>query len=232
MMIAGLIMSKIKDVIDERFGRLVVFEEKHISGELRRVSCKCDCGNIKEKVLLSHLRSGKIVSCGCYRLERVKEVNSVANTKHGMYGSRPYSIWNGMLDRTIRSKPSSKDWKNYVGKGVTCDKRWESFENFWEDMRDGYSDDLELDRIDANGDYCKENCRWATPSLQSYNKRKQTRNTSGRTGVTFDMERSKWIAVISKDYISYYLGRFDSFEEAVKAREEAELYYYGEIKID
>lgn len=225
-------MAKIKEVVGERFGRLVVVSENHITGQDRRVECQCDCGNVKSSVLLSHLRSGKIVSCGCFRLERVAETNRKLNTKHGMYGTRPYSIWSGIMDRTLRCAPTSKYWDYYAGRGITCNDKWKTFEGFWEDMQEGYSDELEIDRIDVNKGYYKDNCRWVTNSLQSYNKRRQKRNSSGRTGVMFDKSRSKWVVEISKDCVTYYIGRFENFEDAVKAREEAELEYYGEVKIE
>jgi len=229
-MIAGMIMSKFKEVVGERFGRLVVLEENHTPGTNRRVNCECDCGEIKTAILLSHLRSGKIVSCGCYRVERVREVNKELNTRHGMYGTRPYRIWDGIMDRTIRCRQEHRDWESYAGRGITCDDKWKTFEGFWEDMEEGYSENLELDRINVNGNYTKDNCRWADKAVQAFNKRKLKRNTSGRTGVVWDKNKSKWIATISKGGVAYYLGLFSDFQDAVKARQEGELKYYGEIK--
>lgn len=208
------------DVIGNIYGRLEVISEiMHQSG--RRVLCKCSCGTEKD-ILLSHLRSGKTVSCGCYRLERVKEVNSVLNTKHGMYGTRVYNIWNGMLDR-VRDKEDP----NYGGKGIEASEDWYDFSKFYSDMGD-VPDGMSLDRIDPSGNYTKENCRWANNTLQAYNKIKNPRNTSGRTGVY--KKGDKWYSTISKEGKAYHLGAFSEIDDAVKARELAEIKLYGGIK--
>ncbi|MOA30460.1 AP2 domain protein [compost metagenome] len=97
-------------------------------------------------------------------------------------------------------------------------------------MEDGYSSDLELDRVDVNGNYCKENCRWTTGGEQAYNQRRSSKNSSGRTGVSFYTSRCQWEAYISFNNEFIKLGYFNSFEDACKAREEAELKYYGYTK--
>lgn len=213
--------SNIKeDVVGKIYGMLTVTEDCNTSP--RRVNVSCSCGNTKNNVLLTHLRSGKTVSCGCYRLLRVKEVNSVKSTKHGMYGTKTYKVWSSMVDRI-----NNKENKDYGGRGITCSKDWLSFENFLKDMGQvpkGFS----LDRIDVNGDYCKENCRWADKSLQAFNKRTSTRNTSGRVGVELEKKTGKYRASISKDHVTYYLGTYSDFETACKVREMAEIDLYGE----
>ena len=87
-----------------------------------------------------------------------------------------------------------------------------------------------LDRTDVNGNYCKENCRWADASVQGFNQRKSTNNTSGRTGVSWNKQKLKWDAYIMKDRKKINLGRFEKKEDAILAREQGELKYYGFIK--
>lgn len=95
------------------------------------------------------------------------------NYRHGMAGTRPYNIWGAMKKRCYSKI------KNYGERGICYDKKWEKFENFWEDMHEGYSDNLSIDRIDNNGNYFKENCRWAT-------KIQQANNTRGNRHVVVD----------------------------------------------
>lgn len=148
--------------------------------------------------------------------------------KHGMRNTRQYSIWNQMVQRckTI----TNKQYPEYGGRGITVCEKWLTFSGFWEDMREGYADDLEIDRISVNLGYYKENCRWTTEKENAYNQRKRKNNTSGRTGVSFDREKNKWKVFIQKNGKLVSLGYFLSFEEAVRVREEAELEVYGYIK--
>ena len=91
------------------------------------------------------------------------------NTKHGMKGTRIYSIWTGMKTRCLNKNHT---WfKHYGGRGIKVCEKWLNFVGFYEDMRKNYSKDLTLDRIDPSGNYCKENCRWATKLQQSNNAR-------------------------------------------------------------
>jgi hypothetical protein len=92
---------------------------------------------------------------------------ALAATKHGMSRSRPYSIWNSMRRRC--NNPDSRLVKWYTN--ISYDYKWNTFQGFWEDMKDGYADYLTLDRIDSSKNYCKENCRWATMKEQSRNRK-------------------------------------------------------------
>lgn len=126
-----------------------------------------------------------------------------------------------------RCSPRMKDkFPRYAGRGISVCDSWKKFENFYSDMGDcpeGYS----LDRIDYDGNYEPLNCRWTSNSVQGYNKGLDPNNTSGKTGVSFYSNQNKWSAEIHVNNKHIRLGMFENFEDAVKAREEAELKYYG-----
>lgn len=205
------------DLTGKRFGKLVVQKVAPKSNRAGTMwECICDCGNMS---VVQHSDLGsRTNSCGCLALESRKT--------HGMSGTRPMSIYKNMIKRCFYEEDESV-YQHYGQRGITVEEPWLTFQGFWSDMKDGYSDDLELDRIDFNGNYCKENCRWVSKSLQNYNKRKESRNTSGKTGVSYYKSRNQWEAYITVDSNFIKLGYFNNFDDAVKAREEAELKYFG-----
>src|SRR5690606_25089373 len=121
-------------------------------------------------------------------------------------------------------------YENYGGRGISVCDRWvESFENFLEDMGE-CPVGLTLERIDVNGNYEPSNCKWENRANQNYNQRKRKDNTSGRVGVYWVKRRHKWLAAIDVGGEFLHLGFFLDFDDAVRAREEAELKYYGYLK--
>ena len=157
-----------KKTIDfsKKYGYLSVFDEYVIRNERKKYLCVCRCGN-KKHIDMYSLISGVTVSCGCYNLEKSHF------KKHGMIKTRIYNIHSNMIERC--TNVNSPNYKNYGGRGISVCKEWTSFTSFYNDMHIGYADSLSLDRIDNEGGYCKENCRWSTRKEQSRNTRKNVK---------------------------------------------------------
>ena len=170
-------MTKKIDMTGRPIGRLLVIEEcgRDAHGQVLW-RCRCECGN-EVIVRGSSLRHEETTSCGCYRRERTGE----SHTTHGMRKTRLYSVWNDMLQRVGAIKGASEETKHYYqDRGITVCDEWLIFENFrdWA-LSHGYSDDLEIDRIDNDKGYCPENCRWVTPKENMNNRRNTIRLEDG-----------------------------------------------------
>lgn len=264
-------MGNFIDLTGQRFGRLVVVSRAPNKSKHTMWNCVCDCGN-ETIVSADSLRRGATTSCGCYGKEQLLK----ANTKHGLSGSRIKRIYYDMHSRC--ENPNTPKFKNHGGRGIKVCNEWSGEDglinfNKWA-LENGYSDDLSIDRIDNDGNYEPNNCRWATYNEQQLNRRNtilietngvekqikdiasetglsvdtlwgryyrgvpieeledkpshsSSRNTSGVTGVRFRKDTKKWNAYIDKDNVHYSLGNFISKDDAIKARLEGELKYYG-----
>ena len=157
-----------KNCIGKKFNNLTITDEwKWQSKNRRLVKCICDCGNEKW-ILFDNITRGHIKSCGC-------KYRKALGDSEKLETKRFYNIWRSINSRC--NKESDSAYYLYGGRGILLE--WNSYEEFKNDMYNSYLQHVEeygeknttIDRIDVNGNYCKENCKWATIEEQSYNKR-------------------------------------------------------------
>lgn len=178
-------MNYPKDLTGLKINRLIVLKRvprpEHLKSIRAYYLCKCECG---EEIVLprTHLTTGHTASCGCYVIEvAIKNLEGVSekNRTHGMSGTRFYEIWKKMKHRCYNK--NNKNYHNYGGRGIKVCNDWHTFENFMNDMYDSYvefnmlngENTATIERIDVNGDYCKENCTWLTILDQQKNRREK-----------------------------------------------------------
>ncbi len=207
-----------------RKGRLIYLsDEKRGKHNQRRISVKCDCGTKKE-INYQAFKSGATISCGC--LAREKQIER--QTKHGKCNIPEYRVWGDMKNRC--SNPNLKNYVNYGGRGITVCKEWmNSFVVFLDDMGLRPDPAYTLDRIDNEGNYNKDNCRWTDKRTQSINSRIRRNNRTGTKGVGFYKAYNQYRARIVVKGKKISLGYYSLLEDAIIARKKAEQKYQGDM---
>lgn len=218
------------NLIGRRFGRLVVLAEMSERGSWGKImwECLCDCGGANI-LATTTLNSGLVKSCGCIK----RELDLERTRTHGMSKTLIYDVYNSMKARCYNTANAAYSY--YGGSGVKVCDRWlegngVGFLNFVEDMGEKPSPTFSVDRIDPDGDYSPGNCRWASKHTQAVNQRLKESNKSGKTGVAWDTKGKAWRAYISVEGKRVFLGTFHDKEEAIVARQNAELEHYGFVK--
>lgn len=192
------------DISGRRFGRLIVVERVGTIRGQAAWRCECDCG--KTAIVPSHdLKRGSTKSCGCYAADLSRQRLET----HGMTKTRIFRIWTGMLSRCSNNKDCA--FVFYGGHGISvCDEWRNDFARFHDwSIRNGYKKDLTIDRIDNNGNYCPDNCRWASPRVQANNRR----TTRYLTVMCETKTISEWADIYGIKYGTIFCRLKDGWDE-------------------
>lgn len=184
------------DLLGKKFGKLTIVSFNSGSRQNKATwTCMCDCGNTINAIT-GNLKNGNTKSCGCIKIDRIANLRKT----HGFSNKIPeYRIWCDMKNRCLNKNNSS--FYNYGGRGISVCKSWRlSFYNFYNNMGKRPSLNHSIDRINVNGNYEQSNCRWATSSEQSINKRNN--KLYSYNGITLTV--SQWVKKIGISRTHFY----------------------------
>ena len=199
-----------KPILIEDLG--MMFHTESSKTKVRFGLYKCGFCGTDFKANTNDINNGHSKSCGCYQKRRTSETNKT----HGLGYTKLYKIWTSMKNRVFNVK--HKNYNDYGGRGITICDEWLDVQNFYNwAMSNGYSDELSIDRIDNEGNYCPENCRWTTRTIQSRNTRIPKNNTSGYKGVSYNKRDEKYRAYIYIKSKRIGLGYFKTAVEGAIA---------------
>lgn len=209
-------MNKL-NLVGKTFYRLSVISEAYNNGNGKSMwLCKCECGNLLT-ITGSNLMNGTTKSCGCLQKERTSKSRYIHGCSHK---TSEYSSWTNMKTRCYNNK--SEDYNDYGGRGIMVCERWKnSFDNFIKDMGEKPSAQHSLDRMNVNGNYEPNNCKWSTDSEQTRNK---------RSNVWYEHNGMK---MILQDWANYLGASQGNLWHCIKLRgyEAAFQYYLNKIKV-
>ena len=180
----NLVQTSSKAVnVGDVFGRLTVLETGQIPDTYRYIAiCQCECGSAPKAIRFDSLKSGVVVSCGCFQKEQT--------TTHGLSKSGHYSRWKNMLGRC--EDPSDPAYPDYGARGIKVCDAWHDIEAFVRELPDGYFDGAEIDRIDNDGHYEPGNVQWST-------RQENTRNRRSNRNISY-LGKSQTLAAWAAEY--------------------------------
>ena len=205
--------NKDEDILTSQFGRLKPIKRVENIRRGKAFLCKCECGN-EVITILDSLKNGKTKSCGCLKVEVQSKNMKKYNTKHGKANTPEYSVWKGMRERCNNTKHRS--YKDYGGRGIKVCERWDNFSNFIEDMGERPTTKHQIDRIDNDGNYEPNNCRWVNRSENSLNKR-HPKDSNPHKNVY--LKNGKYFVQIKRMQKIVRSKMFDNLDDAISDRE-------------
>ena len=207
-------MSKISDLTGKQFGELKVLYLCNYRNKYKRAiwHCQCSCGKEIEVCSNSLIRKNT-KSCGCLKLKKIKNLN----LKHNESKTKLFYIWIAIKQRCLNYKNGS--YKNYGGRGISICKEWTNDFCKFKDwaIKNGYKEGLTIDRIDNNGNYEPNNCRWADKNIQNSNTRRTHFIEYNNKKYTMK-QLSKLLQINYNTFANRILTYGWSIEEAIKGK--------------